>query len=85
MSKTPEPKSMQDFRKYLREITAIQSETVRRLVADDTTPPLEVAAVLEDIANVLLDVSDEIRDFALGRPGAVVPFSKVRPEEVSSD
>ncbi len=63
-----ECKGMQDYRRYLREVTAIQSETLRRLVGDDSTPPLEVAAVLEDIANLFLNVSDEIRDFALGRP-----------------
>lgn len=66
--------SLEDYRKYLRDITSIQAETVRRL-AENNTPPLEMAAVLEDIANKFLDMSDEIRDFALthqeGGPGAV--------------
>ncbi len=60
--------NIQDYRQYLRDITAIQTETVRRLVESDTTPPMEMAAVLEDIANKYLDMSDEIRDFALTRP-----------------
>ena len=62
--------TMQEYRQYLRDITAIQAETVRRLVESDATPPMEMAAVLEDIANKFLDMSDEIRDFALGRPEA---------------
>jgi hypothetical protein len=60
--------NIQDYRQYLRDITAIQAETVRRLVESDATPPMEMAAVLEDIANKFMDISDEIRDFALARP-----------------
>ncbi len=59
---------LQDYRRYLRDITSIQAETVRRLVENDATPPMEMAAVLEDIANKFLDMSDEIRDFALTIP-----------------
>jgi hypothetical protein len=59
---------LQDYRRYLRDITSIQAETVRRLVENDSTPPMEMAAVLEDIANKFLDMSDEIRDFALAIP-----------------
>jgi hypothetical protein len=61
---------MRDYRQYLREATTIQSETIRRLVDNEATPPLEVAAVLEDIANLYLDISDDIRDMALGRTEA---------------
>lgn len=61
--------NIHDYRSHLRDITAIQTETVRRLVNSDT-PPLEMAAVLEDIANKFLDISDEIRDFALSLPEA---------------
>ncbi|GAA0565359.1 hypothetical protein [Rhizomicrobium electricum] len=61
---------LQDYRRYLRDITAIQAEAVRRLVDNDATPPMEMAAVLEDIANKFLDMSDEIRDFALASPEA---------------
>lgn len=60
--------TIQDYRSYLRDITAIQAETVRRLIESDATPPMEMAAVLEDIANKFLDMSDEIRDFALTLP-----------------
>lgn len=60
----PAVTSMQAYRQHLRDITAIQTETIRRLV-DSDTPPLDMAAVLEDIANKFLDMSDEIRDFAL--------------------
>lgn len=56
------------YRRYLKDITQIQAETVRRLVDNDATPPMEMAAVLEDIANKFLDMSDEIRDFALALP-----------------
>ncbi len=59
--------SMEDYRRHLRDITSIQAETVRRLVESDT-PAMEMAAVLEDIANKFLDMSDEIRDFALALP-----------------
>lgn len=65
--------NIQDYRQYLRDITAIQAETVRRLVESDTTPPMEMAAVLEDIANKFMDMSDEIRDFALGHQEADLP------------
>lgn len=72
-----EPKNMQDYRKHLREVTAIQAETIRRLVEDDATPPLEVAAVLEDVANMFLDVSDDIRELALGQPEGAPPSGSV--------
>lgn len=64
-------RSMQDYRQYLHQVMAIQSETVRRLSESEAMPPIEVAAVLEDVANTFLDLSDEIRDYALGRPAAV--------------
>ena len=57
--------SLYDYRQYLRDITSIQAETVRRLVENESIPPMEMAAVLEDIANKFMDMSDEIRDFAL--------------------
>jgi hypothetical protein len=66
----PALSNIQEYRRSLRDITAIQAETVRRLVESDTTPPMEMAAVLEDIANKFMDMSDEIRDFALTRPEA---------------
>lgn len=65
-------KAMKDYRQHLREITVIQTETIKRLTANGATPPLEVAAVLEDIANQYLNISDEIRNYALSRPAVGV-------------
>jgi hypothetical protein len=67
------PKTMVEFQQYLREVTAIQAETIRRLVNNGATPPMEFAAVLEDIANLYLDISDDIRDFALTRQEVCLP------------
>lgn len=72
-----------DYRQHLQQVMAIQSETVRRLIADDSTPPLEMAAVLEDMANAYLDLSDEIRDFALGRLGSELSFLAENLEEAN--
>jgi hypothetical protein len=73
------------YRKYLKDITAIQTETVRRLIENDATPPMEMAAMLEDIANKFLDMSDEIRDFALALPeGAPKAETWPRAGEVQS-
>jgi hypothetical protein len=62
--------NIQEYRRYLKDVTAIQTETVRRLIDTDSLPPLEMAAVLEDIANKFLDMSDDIREFALSRQEA---------------
>lgn len=67
-----ESRSLQDYRQYLREVTVIQTETIRRLIDDDSAAPLEMAAVLEDIANLFLDISDDIREYALGQPQAAL-------------
>jgi hypothetical protein len=75
--------STTDYREHLQQVMAIQSETVRRLIADDSTPPLEMAAVLEDMANAYLDLSDEIRDVALGRLESEPRFPIESLEEVS--
>ena len=52
---------------YLQQAMEIQSEAVRRLADCDGTQAIEVAAMLEDIANTFLNMSDAIRDVALGR------------------
>jgi hypothetical protein len=72
-----------DYRQHLQQVMAIQSETIRRLISDNSTPLLEMAAVLEDMANAYLDISDEIRDFALGRPGAEPLFPRENLEEAN--
>jgi hypothetical protein len=72
-----------DYREHLLQVTAIQTETIRRLIADESTPLLEMAAVLEDMANAYLDISDEIRDFALGRQAAEPRFPIESLEEAT--
>lgn len=57
--------AMQDYRRYLQNITTIQTEIVRRLTETNGLPPLEIAAALEDVANQYLNLSDEIRGYAL--------------------
>lgn len=52
---------------YLQQAMEIQAEAVRRLADCDGTQAIEVAAMLEDIANTFLNMSDAIRDVALGR------------------
>jgi len=60
-------KTMQNYCLYLQQVMEIQSEAVRRLANCEGTPAIEVAAMLEDIANTFLNISDAIRDVALGR------------------
>ena len=70
-------KTMQNYCLYLQQVMEIQSEAVRRLANCEGTPAIEVAAMLEDIANTFLNISDAIRDVALGRKefeSAVVPL-----------
>ncbi len=59
--------TMQNYCLYLQQVMEIQSEAVRRLANCEGTPAIEVAAMLEDIANTFLNISDAIRDVALGR------------------
>jgi hypothetical protein len=58
-------KTMADYRAYLQQVMTIQSEAVRRLAEDEAIAPMDVAAMLEDVANSFLDLSEEIRTFAL--------------------
>jgi len=60
-------KTTQNYCLYLQQVMEIQSEAVRRLATCDDTPAIEVAEMLEDIANTFLNLSDAIRDVALGR------------------
>jgi len=62
--------TMDDYRQHLRNVTTIHTESVRRLIADHAIAPLDMAAMLEDMANVYLDLSDGIRVMALGRQTA---------------
>lgn len=63
----PELLTMEDYRQHLRNVTTIQTESVRRLIADNAIAPLDMASMLEDMANVYLDLSEGIRAMALGR------------------
>lgn len=76
--------TLEDYRRYIVQVMSIQAEAVRRLAESDETPPIEMAAVLEDVANTFLDISDEIRDYALGRKTSVKQVRLALPEEVDS-
>ncbi len=60
--------SIEGYREYLQRVTVIQGEAIKRLSCDPAIPPLEMAAMLEDIANLYLDISDGIRELALASP-----------------
>ncbi len=79
MSDTTPRNNPEDLRSYLHEVMAIQTETIRRIVSDDNAAPLDVAALLEDVANQFLDISDEIREFAQGYPLTLPPSIMGRP------
>jgi hypothetical protein len=75
--------NIQEYRLYLKDITAIQAESVRRLVETDGLPPLEMAAVLEDIANKFLDMSDDIREFAMNQSADAQGSATLPPGEAA--
>lgn len=52
---------MQDYRDYVKDVTAIHKEAVQRLVDCDDTNLLELAEMFEGIANLYLDISEEMR------------------------
>ncbi len=52
---------MQDYYSYVKQVTAIHNEAVRRLVDCEDTNVLELAALFEDAANHYLDISEKIR------------------------
>ena len=53
-------RDMQSYGDYVKRVTAIHHETVRRLVDHDGTNPRDIAAFFEDVANIYLDISEEI-------------------------
>ena len=55
------PKNMQDYCNYVKRVTAIHKEAVQRLVDCDDTNLLELAELFEDVANLYLDISEDIR------------------------
>jgi len=66
---------MEDYHEYLKQVTAIHNETIQRLINNDSTPPLELAEMFEDIANLYVDISEEIRTRCIGGRQVVVPLS----------
>jgi hypothetical protein len=66
---------MQDYQEYLKQVTLIQQETIRRLINYDHTPPLELAEMFEGIANQYLDISEQIRDHYFVAQQATAPSS----------
>ncbi len=52
---------MQEYRDYIKRVTAIHHETVRRLADRDDTNLLELAEMFEDVANHYLSISEDIR------------------------
>lgn len=51
---------MQDYCNYVKRVTAIHKEAVQRLVDCDDTNLAELAELFESIANLYLDISEEI-------------------------
>ena len=72
---------IQNYCLYLQRVMEIQSEAVRRLADCEGTQAIEVAAMLEDIANTFLNMSDAIRDVALGRSPLAPNVVALMPEK----
>ncbi len=53
---------MQNYYDYVKRVTAINTEAVRRLVDCEDTNSLDLAELFEGIANLYLDISDDIRE-----------------------
>ena len=58
---------LENLGNHLRTRTLIHAEMVRRVIAEADEAPIELAEVLEDIANTYLDVAEEISALALLR------------------
>ena len=52
---------MDQYYDYVKRVTAIHNESVRRLVDSSETTPLQLMELFEDVANVYLNISEEIR------------------------
>jgi len=77
---------MQEYQEYLKQVTLIHQETIRRLINYDHTPPLELAEMFEGIANQYLDISEQIRDhFFLAQQAAVLPSLKASQAAETAD
>jgi len=56
-----EPGDMREYYAYVKRVTAIHHEAVRRLIDSGETDPHELAALFEDTANLYLDISEGLR------------------------
>jgi hypothetical protein len=52
---------MEEYYEYVKRVTAIHNETVRRLVNSSDTNPVQLMELFEDVANVYLNISEENR------------------------
>ena len=77
---------MQEYQEYLKQVTLIHQETIRRLINYDHTPPLELAEMFEGIANQYLDISEQIRDhFFLAQQATALLSLKVSQAAETAD
>lgn len=76
----PTNRVLDGYQGYLREVTSINNEAIRRLIECDSTPPLELAAMFEDIANLYLDFSESIRQqYLADHRATVLPYPRANP------
>ncbi len=52
---------MKSYCEYMKRVTAIHKETVKRLLDCEQTDLLEIAELFEDTSNLYMDISEEIR------------------------
>ena len=64
------PTEMKSYCEYMKRVTAIHKETVKRLLDCEQTDLLEIAALFEDTANLYMDISEEIRTKVMSLGGA---------------
>lgn len=55
------PTEMKSYCEYMKRVTSIHKETVKRLLDCEQTDLLEIAELFEDTANLYMDISEEIR------------------------
>jgi len=77
---------MQEYQEYLKQVTLIHQETIRRLINYDHTPPLDLAEMFEGIANQYLDISEQIRDhYFLAQQATALPSLKASQAAETAD
>ncbi len=55
------PNEMKSYCEYMKRVTSIHKETVKRLLDCEQTDLLEIAELFEDTANLYMNISEEIR------------------------